>query len=147
MPATITPYNHARALVLSGQIDWSTLRVMLLDGHTQDPTDTDLSGIEGDEVHGNGWNEGGEAVGSPTVTIISTNGAKIDGSDVVVAATGGAIGPSDGAVLVADDFTDPTPVPRPLAYIDHDEELTALTGANFAVRWNAGGIVTLLPPA
>jgi len=143
MAVTMSFYNHTRKLFANNEVNLSTLRVMLLDGHTQDPTDTAVVAdlIDDDEVSGSGWDAGGEAIGSAAVTVTDTNEAKLDGNDVVVEATGGSIGPATGAVIIADDFAG-TPVARPLLYIDFDGSQTAGEGTDFAIRWHADGIHT-----
>lgn len=136
MAVTATPYNHTNRLFANGDVDLTSLKVMLVNGHTFDPTDTDLTGIEADEVHGNGWDEGGEPVTGAAITTVNTDDAKLDGDDISVEATGGAIGPADGAVLVDADNG------FPLVYIDFGATKTADEGADFKVTWNAAGIYT-----
>lgn len=145
---TISFYNHTRKLFVNNEVDLTTLRVMLLNGHTFDATDDEVvaDGIDADEVSGFGWDVGGEAVGSAAITVVNTNEAKLDGNDISVTATGGAIGPSDGAVLIADDFTNPTPVARPLFYIDFGVSETAGDTTAFKITWNASGIAQWLEP-
>lgn len=149
MAVTITPYNHTRKLFANGEVDLTTLRLMLLNNHSFDATDDDVSGdgIDNDEVDGSGWDTGGEAIGSAAVTVVNTSEAMLDGDDISVQASGGAIGPADGAVIIADDFTSPTPVARPLFYIDFGEEQTAGEGTPFIVTWHANGIARWTAPA
>lgn len=86
------------------------------------------------EVDGNGWDTGGEAVGSAAVTVTTTNDAKLDGNDISVTATGGAIGPATGGVLHDGTY--------PLAYVAFGESKTADVGTPFNVNWSASGIIT-----
>lgn len=139
---TISFYNHTRKLYANQEIDVDALKVMLLLDHTFDATDDDVSeDIAGDEVFGFGWDEGGEPVGSEVISIVATSGAMLDAADVEVTATGGAIGPADGAV-VYDATSD-----KPLWYIDFEGEETAGEGTQFRIVWNVNGIARWLAPA
>lgn len=141
--ASIAFYNHTRKLFASNEVDLSTLRVMLLNGHTFEADDVNVKGLTEDEVSGNGWEVGGESVGSAAVTITDTNGAKLDGNDVSVIATGGSIGPADGGAIVADDFSD---IPRPLFYLDFGGAKIASIDTPFQIAWNASGIARWMAP-
>lgn len=134
---TITEYNHTRKLFANAQVVLADLKVMLLNNHTFDPTDTNISQISAQEVSGGGWDVGGEVLASAAITVTSVDEATLDAADISVAATGANIGPADAAVIyqttAANEF--------PLFYIDFEGEVTALDGVdNFEIVWNALGI-------
>lgn len=135
MAVTISLYNHTPKLFANGDVDLGALKFMLTDEHSFSAADTDLSGISGDEVSGSGWDAGGEAISGAAVTVTGTNDAKLDGDDITVTATGGAIS-ADGGVIY-DNTGD-----YPLAYVAFGETKTADEGADFKITWNAGGIIT-----
>jgi len=136
MAVTVTAYNHTRKLFANSQINLSLLKVMLLNNHTFDAADTNISAIETEEASGNGWDTGGEALASAAITVVSTSQAMLDAADLSVTATGGSIGPADGAVIYQDDSGNEFP----LLYIDFDGEHTAGSGTDFKITWHANGI-------
>jgi hypothetical protein len=142
MADTTAYYNHARKLIAGQEVDLTNLKVMLLDSSfTFDATDTDMTGITGNEVSGNGWAAGGEVIGSVAASIVNTNEAKIDGADVVKAASGGSIGPASYYVVY--DATNN----KPLTCVTFGSPQTATVGNNFSVTFNAAGIFTFTAPA
>lgn len=134
MAVTISLYNHTAKLFSNGDVSLAGLKFMLTDGYTFAATETAMTNATAAEVSGNGWDLGGEAIASAAVTTVTTNDAKLDGSDISVTASGGAIGPADGGVI-----TDGT---YPLAYVAFGEAKTADEGTPFNVNWNADGIIT-----
>ncbi len=134
MAVTITLYNHTAKLFANGDVTLAGLKFMLTDGYSFDATETDLTDASAAEVDGNGWDAGGEAIGSAAVTVVTTNDSKLDGSDISVTASGGPIGPADGGVIHDGTY--------PLAYVAFGEDKTADVGTPFNVNWNASGIVT-----
>ena len=139
MAVTITLYNHTAKLFANSEVTLSTLKLILLNDDAAalfDATDTDMSGLTGAEVSGNGWAAGGELLASVAVTTVTSNDAKLDAADISKTATGGAIGPAEAAVLW-DDTGD-----QPLAFIDFGAAKTADLGTPFNVNWNASGIIT-----
>jgi hypothetical protein len=144
MMPTITPYNHTRMRTATGGgVDIANLKVMLLSGHTFDPTHTNISSIEGDEVHGNGWAEGGEPLANATITVTSTNEATLDADDILETADGGPIGPADGAVIYHDD----TGAEYPLWFVDPDGAQEAADGTDFQVNLDEDGLHVWAEPA
>ena len=136
MAVTASLYNHTPKLFANKDVDLAALKLMLLDNDaTFDATDTDLSGISGDEVSGNGWDAGGEALTGVAVTVANTNDAKLDANDLSVTATGGSISAYKGVIY--DDTGN-----YPLIFLDFGGVQTAGEGAPFIVTWNAAGIVT-----
>jgi hypothetical protein len=139
--ASISFYDHTRKLFANGQVNIGALKVMLILGGSPtafDATHTDIDQISADEVSGNGWSAGGEAIANAAVTVVNTNESKLDGDDISVAASGDSIGPADGAVL----YADMSPERYPLFFIDFQGSEEAGDGTNFNVTWNASGIAT-----
>lgn len=134
---TITEYNHTRKLFANAQVVLADLRVMLVNAHTFDPTDTNISSIVADEVSGGGWDTGGEALAGAAITVTTVDEATLDATDLSVAATAADIGPATGAVI----YQDTTSNEFPLFYIDFEGSVTAQDGVdNFEIVWNALGI-------
>jgi hypothetical protein len=144
MTVTITPYNHTTKLFANSEVSLADLKLMLLDsGASFDATDTSIDDVAGantppraNEVSGNGWTTGGEALGSAAVTTVTTNDAKLDATDISVAASGGSIGPADYGVIYDSDSG------NVLAFIDFDGSKEAGDTTDFKVTWNASGIFT-----
>lgn len=135
---TATLYNHAAKLFANGEVNLADLKLMLLNNHSFSAAHTNISSIEADEVSGAGWDAGGEAIANAAVTTVNTDEAKLDADDVSVTATGGNIGPADGAVIYQDSVGEE----YPLVYIDFEGEQTAGEGTPFNVNWNAAGIIS-----
>lgn len=94
------------------------------------------------EVYGNGWAPGGvllTTVAWSQVALDSgvTNDAKLTLDNVVINATGGAIGPSSFAVIY-DKSTF-----KPLWFITYNSAQTAGSTTDFKFTWPANGIQTL----
>lgn len=137
MADTITLYNHTVKLLGAGEVDLTALVVSLISSSgTFTASNTAWADVSANEVSGNGWTAGGEAVTSAAVTTITTNDAKLDGDDISVTATGGNIGPASFAVL-RDTAND-----KLLAWIAFDTAQTAGVGTPFLITWNASGIIT-----
>ena len=132
---TVSLYNHTRKLFANGEVVAANLKVMLTNNYTFAATETAMTNATAAEVDGGGWTTGGEAIGSGAVTVVNTNEAMLDGSDISVAASGANIGPADGAVIYETDNS------KPLFYIDFEGDVTAVDGVdNFEILWNANGI-------
>lgn len=149
MAVTISFYNHTRKLFANDEVGLADLKFMLLgSGASFDATDTDIDDVAGvdtppraNEVSGNGWTAGGEDLAGAAVTVVATNGAMLDATDIEVEATGGNIGPASYGV-VYDSVTG-----NVLWFVDFDGEQTAGEGTPFKVVWNASGIARWLAPA
>lgn len=141
---TIALYNHTTKLLGNKEVSFSDLKFMLLDdGASFDATDTSIDDVAGaaspsraNEVHGNGWTEGGEALTSAAWTTVSTNDAKFDADDIEAVATGGPIGPADYGVIYDSDSD------KVLAFIDFEGEKEAGETTDFKVVWHSDGIFT-----
>mgnify|MGYP000205017885 CR=1 FL=1 len=142
MAVTISRYNHTVKKLLNKEIDYTTLKMMLLNNSaTFTATNTTLDQVAGantppraNEVSGNGWTTGGIALASVTVAIATTNDANIDATDISVTATGGSIGPAYKAVIY-DDTGD-----VPLWFIDFGQVEEAGETTDFKFIFNAAGI-------
>lgn len=139
MAVTITPYNHSVKLFANGEVSLADLKFMLLDDNAAalfDATDTDMTGLTGAEVDGNGWTSGGEVLAGAAVTTVTTNDAKLDADDISVTATGGPIGPAESGVIFDSDSN------KPLAFVDFGQAEEAGETTDFKVVWPTGGIIT-----
>lgn len=138
MAVTISLYNHTAKLFANGEVNIANLKLMLVgSGYTFAATETVMTNALAQQVSGNGWTSGGEALASAAVTVTTTNDATLDATDISVTASGGDIGPATGGVIYEDDVTD-----VPLFYINFDGSKTAGVGTAFKVTWNASGIAT-----
>jgi hypothetical protein len=94
------------------------------------------------EVYGNGWPVGGVNLSSVTWTQVAldtgtSNDAKLSADNVVVNATGGAIGPASFALI----YYRPTWVP--LWFITFNSAQTAGATTDFKFTWPTNGIHTI----
>lgn len=148
MAVTISRYNHTLKKLLNKEVDYTALKLMLLnDDAAFNASHTTLAGPAGsanaNQVSGNGWTAGGETLGSVAITIVDTDGAMLDANDVSVEASGGAIGPAYAAVIYDDtDSND-----APLWFIDLGGAQTAGVGTEFKVTFDANGIQRITDPA
>lgn len=126
-------FNHTRKLFANGEITLTNLKVMLTNGYTFAPAETTMTNATAAEVSGNGWVAGGPTIASAAITIANTDGAKLDGNDISVTASGGPIGPADG--LVVYDATGSWPL-----FHDSFASQEAGDGTAFKVTWDAAGI-------
>lgn len=140
MADTIQLYNHTAKLFANKEITiGANLKVMLLDSDAAfDATDTNIGDVSADQVSGNGWAAGGEALQNAAVTTVTTNDAKLDADDITVTATGGTIGPASYAVIYDDAHASDVL----LAFITFGSPQTATVGMDLVITWNANGIFT-----
>lgn len=143
MAVSTSIYDHTAKLFANKEIELSTLKVMLLDATASfTAANTTLNDVAGafhtKEVDGNGWTTGGETVASVAVTQVTTNDAMLDGSNVVVTASGGGIGPALYAVLYDDTHV----ADAPLVFIDFGGSETAGDGTDFQIVWSSSGIIS-----
>lgn len=141
MAVTTSKYNHTLKLLLNQEVDLDALKVMLLSEDatfTAAHTTVDAVTNEGAyEVHGNGWDQGGEALSGEAVSIANTSGAIYSASNLEVTASGGPIGPAPKA-LIYDATND-----LPLFFIDFGEAKKADDGTPFKVTFSADGIAKI----
>lgn len=139
---TISFYNHTRKLFANSEVSLVDLKVMLLDSDAAfDATDTAIGDVSADEVDGNGWTSGGEAIANAAVTVAETNEAKLDGDDIAATATGGSIGPSRYAVIYDSGSG------NLLWWIDFGGEREAGETTQMKFIWPAAGIARWTEPA
>lgn len=138
MAVTISRYNHTVKKLLNKEIDYTTLKMMLLNNSaTFTASHTALASVNNTgayEVSGNGWTVGGIALASVAVTVVATNDAMLDANDISVTATGGSIGPAYKAVIY-DDTGD-----VPLWFLDFGQVEEAGETTDFKFSFNASGI-------
>lgn len=142
MAVTISQYNHTAKKFANGEVTLSTLKVQLLNNSAAfNAADTALTSVNNAgayEVSGNGWTAGGETIAGAAITTVTTNDAKLDGTDISKTATGGSIGPAYKAAIYDDtDASD-----APLFFIDFGGVQEAGVGTDFKITWNANGIAT-----
>jgi hypothetical protein len=143
--ATIQLYNHTVNRFNEGLNDEGDIyKVMLLNNDAVfDATDTTLVEVAGsgspaaNEVSGNGWDVGGEALASVVLEIYDTNGGKFDAADLSITVSGGNLGPIYNFVLYNDTDTDDPPV----LFGALTSASTVLAGNNVGVLWPANGIL------
>lgn len=136
--ATISLYNQTRKKFSNNEVTLANVKVMLLDDSaTYTASDTNISAVSSNQVSGNGWTSGGEAIGSLAWSIVNTNEAKLDGTDVSATASGGSIGPAYKAAIYDSGTSDI------LFFIDFGGSKEAAVGTSFLIRWHANGIYTV----
>jgi hypothetical protein len=145
MAITINQYNHTAKLLLNKEVDYTTLKVMLLNNSAPfDASHANVDDVAGagptraNEVFGNGWVQGGPTLTGVAITTTGTNDAKLDADDVQETASGGSIGPAYAA-LVYDSTTG-----NALWHIDFGQAQEAGDTTNFNIVWNAIGILQLI---
>ena len=134
-----TIYTSFKRDIMNGAIDLDTdtIKVMLVtSSYTVSAAHTKRSDIT-NEVSGTGYTAGGTAIGSPTVTNVSTNGV-FDGSDVswttsTITARGAVLYKSRGGASSADEL---------VCYLDFGTDKVSTAGT-FTISWNASGILNL----
>lgn len=149
MAITISRYNHTAKKIMNSEIALNDLYFMLLsDSASFDATDTSIDDVAGadtppraNEVSGNGWTTGGEAIGSAAITTVSTSGAMLDGEDISVEASGDSIGPAHAGVIYEKTSGDV------LWYVDFDGAQEAGVGTDFKITFHANGIFRVTNPA
>lgn len=150
MADTISQYNHTRSIILGQTLDFDNLKVVLLNATpTFNATHTSLDSVAGavvdgsraNEVHGNGWTQGGVLIAGGAVTVVNTDEAMLDGTDISIDATGGDIGPAGSAVII-----DGTSL-KPLWFVQFDSSRTAGVGTPFKFVISANGLYRLTDAA
>jgi hypothetical protein len=141
---TIALYNHTVSKFADGTFGQAdTYKLVLLNQASVtafDPADATLTAVlSGEtEVSGNGWTAGGVTLTSVEIVLKDTDDAMFNAANIdSITATGGAIGPAYGGVIINSTEADSPPV----ALIDFEGAKTADLGTNFNVTWHADGIV------
>jgi hypothetical protein len=95
-------YNHTIKLLLEQSVNLGALKLMLLNSsaafNAAHTALTQVTNAGAYEVSGAGWDAGGEIL-TPAFSIINTDGAMMDFSDLSVTAVGGTIGPAYAALI------------------------------------------------
>ncbi len=144
MSVSVNVYNHTVKKLANKEFTLTSLKVMLVNQAAVtgfDATNTTLAQVlagSQDEVSGNGWTAGGEALANAAVTTVTTNDAKFDADDISKTASGGSIGPAYGAVVYDDaDSND-----APLFMVNFGQAEEAGIGTDFKITWPAAGVAT-----
>lgn len=132
-------YTTFKRDIMNGalDLDTDTIKVMLVtSSYTASAAHAKRSDIT-NEVSGTGYSAGGTAIGSPTVTNVSTTGV-FDGNDVswttsTITARGAVLYKSRGGASSADEL---------LCYLDFGADKISTAGT-FSIVWNASGIINL----
>lgn len=132
-------YTSFKRDIMNGSIDLDTdtIKVMLVTStYTVSSAHSKRSDIT-NEVSGTGYTAGGTAIGTPTVTNVSTNGV-FDGNDVswttsTITARGAVLYKSRGGASTADEL---------ICYLDFGTDKVSTAGT-FTISWNASGILNL----
>lgn len=128
-------YNHTRKLLLGGDVSLASLKCMLVGpGYTFDASHTNVSSASGQEVSGNGWTSGGEALANVAASVVNTNEAKLTADNLSKTASGGAIGPANGYVIYDSNNS------NLLSYANFGGAKSADDGADFKITWDNNGI-------
>jgi len=129
-------FNHTRKLFAAGEVNTANLKVILVNAsYTFAAANATLTEVSANEVSGNGWAAGGAAIASASITVEGA-GAKLNGDDISVTASGGDIGSASAMVVV--DATSS----KPLFHFGFASAKTAGDGTPFNINWDASGIVT-----
>lgn len=141
MAITIQLYNHTRKRFASGEnAATDTYKVKLFTAATFNATHTTEAAAGGTEVaNGNGYTTGGATLANVIVSIKNTDDAMFDADDVIWTATGGNIAASSARIYNDTDANDP-----PVAFIDFGGTETRVSGDDFLLVWNSGGIVEFI---
>lgn len=114
MAITLYRYNHTIKKVLGGEVALPQCFFMLLNNNAVfNGAHTLLTQVAGalsvNEVAGNGWPIGGEAM-PLSASIVDTNGGLLDAVTVSLTATGGPIGPAYKGLIYDKQAVDKTPL-------------------------------------
>ena len=138
MATTIKFLNHTKNRFNDPGVNVANLKVMLRNGTTFNAANTRVSDLDGTEVHGNNWTEGGEPIANAAFSVTETDGSELTGDNISKTATGGSIGPTDSGYIIE---TDGVNSPFVLFELKPTEAQTAGEGTPFIVEWTGGQIV------
>jgi hypothetical protein len=144
MAVTIKNYNHNAARFAAGlNAVGDTYKVVLLSSSaTHDATHTTLAEVTStgaNEVSGNGWDAGGEALSGVAVTTVNTDDAKWTADTLTVLITGGDLTFRNYAIVNTTDTDSP-----PLCFIERTSDVTFYEDTNGVLSWPADGIISLV---
>jgi hypothetical protein len=137
---TISPYNGALQQILAKGADGITAKIQLLSASASfTASHTALTSVNNSGAYivgGNGWNAVSEAT-TLSATLVTTNDAILDATDVSVTASGGSIGPASAAVIYDDaDVND-----KPLFYVDFGGAVSASDTTDFKITIASDGLM------
>ena len=141
MAVTVSYFNKFMESVGKNQInlDTDTFRVILVNNYSFDPTDELLADIGAVEIaEGNGYLTNGNALTGVTFGWTGTT-TRWDAEDTDWTASGGTIGPTDGAIIYDDSSTGD----KLVCYIDFGQEESAGDDTDFKITFNANGIFVI----
>jgi len=140
MAVTINFFDNTRKQFANGEVRLADLKVMLVNNNTAavfNKAYNNISQIVANEVSGNNFAVGGQAVGSAAIAVTGTNNAVLTGNNISQTASGGPIGPTLGAVLYQCNAS----TAHPYLQIDFGGSQSAGDGTAFKINWNASGII------
>ena len=140
MAVTINFFDNTRKQFANGEVRLADLKVMLVNNNTAavfNKAYNNISQIVANEISGNNWTAGGEAVASAAIAVTGTNNAVLTGNNITRTASGGPIGSALGAVLYQCNAT----TAFPYLQIDFGGAQSAGDGTAFKINWNASGII------
>lgn len=142
MAVTVSVYNHTVSRFASGANAVGDIyKINLYSALTFDATHTTKAAVDAAATQlstANGYTQNDKALADVAVSVVSTNDAKFDATDVQWTASGGDIGPASYAMVYNDTDADDAPV----CVVNFGEAKTAGTGTTFNITWNASGIFT-----
>lgn len=141
MTVTTFVYGKAQQSLAHKEIDWhdGAVYVALCTAtYTPDQDAHDYFDDITNEVTGDGYTAGGEALGSPTFTYTAgTNVMKLDGADTTW--TAATVTFQYAIIYYSTGTASTSPL---IAYVDFGESVV-VAGVNLTITWAAAGIVTL----
>lgn len=145
MAITISGYNTTLKRLLNQDVDFASLKVMLLDATAAFvAADATLNAVAGvghtKEVYGSGWGQGGIALSGVRADLLDVLDAVFTADNVGVEAGGGDIGPAYFAVI----FDDADAGDAPLFFIDFGGAETAADGTFFRFNFDTAGLIRVV---
>jgi hypothetical protein len=113
--------------------------VLLSSSATHDATDVtfnDVTSTGANEVSGNGWDAGGEALSGVAVTTVNTDDAKWTADTLTVLITGGDLTFRNYAIINTTDNC-------ALCFIERTADVTFYEDTNGVLTWPTDGIISL----
>lgn len=138
----ITFYNSFKSALLNGtapDLDSDTIKVALLENHTPDIDAHEFwDDVSADEVSGTGYTAGGVTLGGATVTADTT-----DDEGVFDANNASWAGLNVGVDISHAIIYEDTGTPGTSRLIANVEISTPSNGGDYAIAWNAEGIINI----
>ena len=140
MAISVLAYDKFWEHVGKSEINLSTatFKIILVEGYDFSSAHDVIADIGSVELStGNGYTAGGQTISGTTYGFAS-GVTKFDGNDITWNATGGDIGPAQGAVIFCSSSSN-----RLVCYIDFGQEETAGEDTVFKITFNVNGIFTI----